>query len=69
MEKYNTDMATQGGKVYVQWYIQKAEDWDRHPDESGKTSQPLVIALCTPLMFCAHKYVTQPSELVYSTAS
>ena len=71
VENYNKQNSYKGAKVYVQRFTKITEDWDRNLDESGHSSQPLVLAICTPLMVRAHKYIQQAAELVFcdSTAS
>ena len=52
------------GEAFLQQYEHK-------PIQGKAASQPLVLAICTPLMSCAHQLVKQAGELVYcdSTSS
>ena len=60
--QYNEKHSSEGGYAYLQRYISK---------DSVKCSQPLVLAVCTPLMARVHKLIRQAGELTYcdSTAS
>ena len=71
VQEYNRLNSIRGGKAYIQKYVKNKEDWDRNPDINGHSNQPLVLAICTPLMSRAHKFIQQSSELVFcdSTAS
>ena len=58
---YNEQNAAEGGKAVIKRY-------SKHPDGS---EDPLIMAICTPLMVRVHNLVSQAGELVYmdSTAS
>ena len=64
IEEYNKENAEIGGRAFLQQYEHK-------PIQGKAASQPLVLAICTPLMSCAHQLVKQAGELVYcdSTSS
>ena len=66
VEEYNNN-ADQGGCAYIQRYHNKANGstWD-NPNNGV---QPLVLAVCTPLMARAHRLVRQAGELVYCDAT
>ena len=59
VKEYNDKYQTDGGHAFLQQYV------------SGEVSQPLVLAVCTPLMARAHQIIQQSGELVYcdSTSS
>ena len=66
--KYNEDNAKDGGRAVIQRYeSKKITTWETR----DSAEQPLVLAVCTPLMARAHALVRQAGELVYcdSTAS
>ena len=67
VEEYNNNNADQGGCAYIQRYHNKANGstWD-NPNNGV---QPLVLAVCTPLMARAHRLVRQAGELVYCDAT
>ena len=60
--QYNKKYSCEGGRTFLQRYISNA---------STTTSQPLVLAVCTPLMARAHELIRQAGEVTYydSTAS
>ena len=60
--QYNEKHSSEGGYAYLQCYIS---------NDSVKCLQPLVLAVCTPLMARVHKLIRQAGELTYcdSTAS
>lgn len=64
---YNQENNAKGGRAYLQRYEQQSEsNWDKPSNKCS--TQPLVLAICTPLMYRAH---LQSGELVHcdSTAS
>ena len=68
---YNTNNNQQGGRAYLQRFERKhgQSTWENTcPDDY---EQPLVLAICTPLMARTHQLIQQTSELVHcdSTAS
>ena len=67
IEEYNKEHAQIGGRAFFQQYEHKPTD---NPQKKA-ASQPLVLAVCTPLMSRAHQLVKQAGELVYcdSTSS
>ena len=54
--QYNEKHSHEGGYAYLQRCIST---------DSVRCSQPLVLAVCTPLMARAHKLIRQASELTY----
>ena len=49
-----------GGRAAVQWFTGKSDS------DEGK---PLILAICSPIMYRAHKYIQQSSELVFMNAT
>lgn len=45
-----------GGKTAVQRFTGKSDS------DEGK---PLILTICSPIMYCSHKYIQQSSELVF----
>ena len=68
---YNKEFSAVGGKALLQRYDKEHSEsvWEKYAKIS--TEQPLVLAICTPLMCRAHSLLRQSGELVYcdSTAS
>ena len=68
IEKYNKEHEHENGRAYLQRYKNKRTEktWD-----GEIKSQPLVLAVCTPLMARAHQLIKQAGEVVYcdSTSS
>ena len=62
IKAYNDKHQADGGHAFLRRYIS---------GDSTSTSQPLVLAVCTPLMARAHQLIQQSGELVYcdSTSS
>ena len=64
VKRYNSET---GGKAFVQRCVKRSqsESWEQ------TVNQPMIIAICTPLMQRAHQYIKQSSELVFcdSTSS
>jgi len=61
VREYNKENARIGGRAFLQQYEHK-------PTDSGQrivANQPLVLAVCTPLMSRAHQLVRQAGGLVY----
>jgi len=48
IKDYNKKNAKIGGRAFLQQYEHK-------PTQGKAPSQPLVLAVCTPLMSCAHQ--------------
>ena len=67
--RYNEEHAAEGGRAFMQRYTYQP-DGGILGNLDG-TEQPLVVAVCTPLMARAHRLVRQAGELVYcdSTSS
>ena len=61
---YNDSHAKEGGRAYIQRYGKKESTW-----EKKGTEQPLVLAVCTPLMARSHAMIQQAGELVYCDAT
>jgi hypothetical protein len=61
---YNDANSEVGGKAVIQRYY-------RNKGDDGKASQeePLVLAICTPLMSRVHEHIMQAKELVFIDAS
>lgn len=61
---YNDANSESGGKAVVQRYFKSKGD-------NGEITQeePLVLAICTPLMARVHEYIVQSKELVFIDAS
>jgi hypothetical protein len=57
---YNEEHRQHGGKPIVQRFC--------HNDDS-KEEQPLIVAICTPLMARVHEYVQQSKELIFIDSS
>ena len=49
-----------GGRAAVQRFTGKSDS------DEGK---PLILALCSPIMYCTHKQVQQSSKLVFMDAT
>lgn len=68
---YNKEFNAVGGQVLLQRYDKQHSEsaWDKNANIC--TEQPLILAICTPLMSRAHNLLRQSGELVYcdSTAS
>ena len=65
---YNMENEQEGGRAFIQRYKHKhVETTSKGTDFS--TDQPLVLAICTPLMARAHQVVRQAGELVYCDAT
>lgn len=81
LHTYNEQFGATGGKAIMQTYsaasdILTSDDSDSDEKKctklvKKKSSQPFILALCTPLMACVHQYVVQSAELVFcdSTSS
>ena len=65
---YNEENRQEGGQALVQRYVSTHEKETTWFSEGG---QPLVLAICTPIMARAHQMLRQAGELVYvdSTSS
>ena len=70
---YNEQHAEDGGKAIIQRF-----NASQHVHEDGaaksekmvlSSKQPLILAICTPVMARAHRYVRQASELVFMDAT
>jgi hypothetical protein len=57
---YNEEHREEGGRAVVQRFCKK---------EGIDDDQPLVLAICTPLMARVHKYIQQSCELVFIDSS
>ena len=57
---YNDTHSNVGGKGTVQRYVKHKDDDGKHMD------QPLILALCTPLMSRVHEYIYQSKELFFA---
>ena len=68
VKTYNEEHGEAGGRAFLQRYESQTvkTTW-----EGATSDQPLVLAICTPLMARAHELVRQAGELVYcdSTSS
>ena len=64
IEEYNKENAQIGGRAFLQQYEHK-------PTQCKAASQPLVLAVCTPLTSHAHQLVKKAGKLLYcdSTSS
>ena len=61
---YNEENKTKGGKALLKRYTSvKCKSKEDHKD------QPLILAICTPLMARVHEHVMQSSELIFVDAS
>ena len=64
VKRYNSET---GGKAFVQRCVKRSqsESWEQ------TVNQPMIIAICTPLVQRAHQYIKHSSELVFcdSTSS
>ena len=61
VEAYNSTYNDDGGKAVIQRFIGKSGDLNEE--------QPFVLAICSPIMNRAHKYIRQSSELVFMDAT
>ena len=68
---YNKEHMTAGGRAFLQKYDKEHTESTWENNATTSTEQPLVLAICTPLMSRAHDLLRQSGELVYcdSTAS
>ena len=63
--------STIGGRAKLQCFqagTDSEDDFDDEPQKKKKKprrAQPLLIAICTPLMSRVHKYVQQAGEIVF----
>ena len=57
---YNKAHDDDGGKTAVQRFTSKSDS------DEGKS---LILAICSPIMYCTHKYIHQSSELVFTNAT
>ena len=71
VKAYNEQHAADGGKAIVQRF-----NAPQHPHKEGASTsvpaadkQPLILAICTPIMARAHRYVRQASKLVFMDAT
>ncbi len=67
VKEYNENFNHEGGRAIIQKFVNKLKcekTWD-----SGKDRQPLVLAVCTPLMSRAHTMLRQAGELIYIDAT
>ena len=79
VDEYNTANNEIDGKAIIQWYEQTSEaddivDTDTEAGEEPKRKKrkrvnPMILAICTPLMARAHKDVCQSSEIVFCDSS
>jgi hypothetical protein len=60
---YNEAYREDGGNAVVQRFHKGGEGQDENVD------QPLILAICTPLMARVHKHIQQAMELVYIDSS
>ena len=63
---YNEENRQEGGQALVQRYVSTHEKETTWFSEGG---QPLVLAICTPIMARAHQMLRQAGELVYVDAT
>ena len=68
IKAYNEEHGEEGGRAFIQRYEKQSV---QTTPEKTTSDQPLVLAICTPLMARAHRLVRQAGELVYcdSTSS
>ena len=59
VREYNDQYSRDGGRAVIKCYT-------KHPDGS---EDPLILAICTPLMSRVHTFVQQASEVVYIDSS
>ena len=52
-------------RIYNDEMKKQVEEQSENAEKKKKSDQPLVLAICTPLMAHAHKLVRQAGELVY----
>ena len=75
IEAYNEAHAQDGGRAIVQRFSTSPQsyEWMLKSDTSesviSNETQPLILAICTPIMVRAHKYVRQASEMVFTDAT
>ena len=62
---YNDAYGEVGGKAIIQRYCKTKS---KNPNNEGM-DQPLILAICTPLMSRVHHYILQSKELVFIDAS
>ena len=62
-KEVNGQHAEDGGKAIVQQFNAQQHVHEEGADKSENIvpsgKQPLILAICTPIMACAHKYVPQ----------
>ena len=66
VKEYNEKFSRDGGHAFIQRYLNKTKyekTWESDSD------QPLILAICTPLMDRAHAMLRQAAELVYIDAT
>ena len=75
IEAYNETHAQDGGRAIVKRFSTSPQSYEgtlksdtSEPVISNET-QPLILAMCTPIMARAHKYVRQASEMVFMDAT
>lgn len=67
---YNERHREVGGKATVQRFnVSGSAKSEKVAPSLEVTKQPLILAVCTPIMARAHKYVRQASELVFMDAT
>ena len=64
---YNDTHSNAGGKAIIQRYC-KGSKIKGHSDNK-EIEQPLILAICTPLMCRVHEHICQSKELVFIDAS
>ena len=73
VKAYNERHAEDGGKAIVQRFNASQHIKEEGAGKSEKSvpsvKQPLILAICTPIMARAHRYVRQASELVFMDAT
>ncbi len=80
VDTYNEKWASEGGIAKLQWFQDlrgetsdnsDAEDFIPPPKKRKTTHQPLIVAICTPMMSRAHNHIVQSGEMVFldSTSS
>ena len=78
VDEYNRKNKAHGGKAFLQWYEAPLSEMDNENEEKEPPTKrkkrepsenPLVLAICTPLMARTHRNVIQAGEIVFCDSS
>ncbi len=65
VKKYNDDHYSDGGRAFLQRYMSKDQNDTTWESTCSVIDQPMILAVCTPLMARAHQMIRQSAELIY----